>query len=184
MSNLALGLMSGTSADGVSAVLASFKEHSFKLIGHVNVPYPAAVAARVRRGPALTAAEVSSLNVELGELFAQAALKVLKKSHASAKDVTCIGSHGQTIYHGPNDAVRNTLQIADPAVIAERTGIDVVSNFRQRDVAAVFRRLRQRRSRLLLQHQAANASVSQCARQRQAGRAGAHNDHVVSHHIF
>jgi len=134
--DIALGLMSGTSADGVSAALASFKGHTFKFIGAVHVDYPADVVAQIRRGPDLSVRELSALNVRVGEAFAQAALKVLKKTHTDAASVTCIGSHGQTLYHGPADTPPNTLQIGEPAVIAERTGITTVADFRQRDVAA------------------------------------------------
>jgi anhydro-N-acetylmuramic acid kinase len=134
--HLALGLMSGTSADGVSAALGEFHGHSYKLHGHLTIPYPAFVVEKIRRRGALPAAEVSRLDVELGELFAQAANKLLKKTRTRASAVTCIGSHGQTLYHGPADTPKNTLQLADPATIAERTGISVVSHFRQRDIAA------------------------------------------------
>lgn len=132
---LALGLMSGTSADGVSAALGRFHGHSFEFLGDLTVDYPDNILRKIRQRGALPASEVSLLNRELGELFAAAALKLLKKTHTKIEDVACIGSHGQTIYHGPNDELKNTLQLADPAVIAERTGITVVSNFRQRDIA-------------------------------------------------
>ena len=133
---IALGLMSGTSADGVSAALVQFKAHTYKLIGTAHADYPDEVVARIRAGGDLPTRELSALNVQIGEVFAQAANKVLKKTHTTPEHVACIGSHGQTIYHGPTDSPRNTLQIGDPAVIAERTGIAVVSHFRQRDVAA------------------------------------------------
>ncbi|MBV9080998.1 MAG: anhydro-N-acetylmuramic acid kinase [Elusimicrobia bacterium] len=133
---IALGLMSGTSADGVSAALATFKAHSFKFIGVVHVPYPDEVVRKIRAGGNLSVREASALNVEIGEVFAQAANKVMKKTHTDPNHVACIGSHGQTVYHGPRDTPRNTLQLGDPAVIAERTGVTVVSNFHQRDVAA------------------------------------------------
>jgi anhydro-N-acetylmuramic acid kinase len=135
MSHLALGLMSGTSADGVSAALGRFKDRSFELLGHTTHAYPADLVKLVRQGPTLTANQVSSLNMALGHEFASTANRLLKKLHVQPRDVTCIGSHGQTIYHGPRDHTPNTLQLADPAVIAEQTGISVVSNFRQRDIA-------------------------------------------------
>src|ERR1044071_7021258 len=135
-SHIAVGLMSGTSADGVSAVVASFKDKSFDLIGYATHAYPTEMAALVHKGPHLSAAEGSSLNIQLGEIFAKTALHLLKKHHIDPKVVACIGSHGQTIYHGPHDSTPNSLQIADPRVIAERTGITVVSDFRTRDIAA------------------------------------------------
>ncbi|MFN0118228.1 MAG: anhydro-N-acetylmuramic acid kinase [Elusimicrobiota bacterium] len=131
----AIGLMSGTSADGVSAVLAAFKEKHFEIISHSQTAYPDHLLPLIRLGGKLPASELSQLNMALGEIFAKAALQVLKKSHISPADIHCIGSHGQTIYHGPNDSIKNTLQISDPAVIAERTGIPVVSHFRQKDMA-------------------------------------------------
>ncbi len=134
-SSLALGLMSGTSADGVSAALGKFHAHEFEFVADLTIDYPEPVLAKIRKRGSLPASEVSLLHRELGELFAQAALKLLKKTHTKPENVVCIGSHGQTIYHGPDDALKNTLQLADPAVIAERTGITVVSNFRQRDIA-------------------------------------------------
>lgn len=127
--------MSGTSADGVSAALGRFHAHEFKLIGYLTQPYPPDIAEKIRWGGALPARDVSLLNVRLGEIFSQAALKLLKKHKIKPENVAVIGSHGQTIYHGPNDVMRNTFQIADPATIAERTGIPVASHFRQRDIA-------------------------------------------------
>lgn len=136
MPSIALGLMSGTSADGVSAALGSFDGHHVKVLGHLTESYPPAIREKILKGPTLSASEVSQLNVEIGELFAHAANHLVKKLHAKPDQIDCIGSHGQTIYHGPSDSLRNTLQIGDAAVIAERTGIAVVSQFRQRDVAA------------------------------------------------
>jgi anhydro-N-acetylmuramic acid kinase len=100
---------------------------------------------RVAAGDLTAAAEISQLNFLLGELFAKAALRVCRAAHVSPQRVSVIGSHGQTIYHqgsaelipGPMAAVgANTLQISEPAVIAERTGVPVVADFRTADVAA------------------------------------------------
>ncbi|MCB4756120.1 MAG: anhydro-N-acetylmuramic acid kinase [Elusimicrobia bacterium] len=135
-SKLAIGLMSGTSADSVSAVLASFMGDRFNIIEHIDHLYPLKAAAKIHKGGALTAAELSSLNFEIGAYFAEAALKLLKKARVHPKRITCVGSHGQTIYHGPRDTPPNTLQIGEPAVIAEKTGLPVVSDFRQADIAA------------------------------------------------
>jgi len=135
-SDLAIGLMSGTSADGVSAVLAEFTGKKFKICGFKTFPYPSETRALIRKGPTLSAKELSILNFTLGHLFAEAALKLLKICRVKPARVTCIGSHGQTIYHGPGDKSSNTLQIGEPAVIAEETKIAVVSHFRERDIAA------------------------------------------------
>jgi anhydro-N-acetylmuramic acid kinase len=76
------------------------------------------------------------MNFALGELFAEAALKVIAAADRSPSDIHLIGSHGQTIYHLPDADIRSTLQIGEPCVIAERTGIVTVADFRTRDVAA------------------------------------------------
>lgn len=132
MSKLALGLMSGTSGDGVSLALASFnKDHSFKLLDYQTVPFPFSLAKVIQDGPNLKAPEISRLNIVLGEFFAKAAVKFLRR-----RKVFVIGSHGQTIYHGPKDSPQNTFQIGEPSIIAEQTGIPVIADFRMRDLAA------------------------------------------------
>lgn len=132
---LAVGLMSGTSADGISAAVASFRDKEYELIGYQTTDFPEPLQSQIRSGGQLNTAELSQLNVQLGILFAKAVNKLLKKHHLNPKKIVCIGSHGQTIYHGPQDKIPNTLQMADPAVIAEQTGITVVSDFRKRDMA-------------------------------------------------
>ena len=149
---LAVGLMSGTSLDGVDAALVRLagpaEQPRVRLRAFVTLPYPPEVkqwVMRVALGDQSTAGEVSQLNFLLGELFAKAALRVCRVAHVSPQRVSVIGSHGQTIYHqgrpemmpGHRAAVGpNTLQIAEPAVIAERTGVPVVADFRAADVAA------------------------------------------------
>lgn len=130
-SGLAVGLMSGTSADGVTAALVRVGPSAVRVLRQRTFPYSAALKARVLKGPALTAPELSRLNFELGEAFAAAARGVLLGARARV-----IGSHGQTVWHGPDDSPANTLQLAEPAVIAERTGVTVVADFRPRDMAA------------------------------------------------
>lgn len=131
---LAIGLMSGTSADGITAALASFEGKKFSYLGMINHAYPSETVKKIRRGAQLTANELSSLDQELGELFARTANDLLRKLHVKPAEIACIGSHGQTIYHGPRDPHPNTLQIADPFMIAEKTGITTISHFRQRDI--------------------------------------------------
>src|SRR3989338_3372441 len=133
---LALGLMSGTSCDGVSAALVHFQGNAFRVIAEHTTPYPDALARRLRQGPWLTAHVLSALHVELGEQFARAADTLLRRARIAATRITVIGSHGHTIYHGPRDAVPSTLQIGSAAIIAQRTNIAVVSDFRARDLAA------------------------------------------------
>ncbi len=141
-----LGLMSGTSADGIDAAIVRISGQPpglhARLESHISVPYPTAVRRailHVSEGAAVTAAEISRLNFLLGELFASAALRACR---FSSQPVNLIGSHGQTIFHqGPSraflgSAVSATFQIGEPAVIAERTGIPVISDFRPADLAA------------------------------------------------
>lgn len=132
---LALGLMSGTSGDGVSAALVSFKNRSFKLLGFQTFPYPSSVRKKILSSVLLKTPEISSLNFELGRYFADATLKLIHKARVPIKKIAVIGSHGQTLYHGPHDAIPSTFQIGEAAVIAEKTGIPVVSDFRPQDIA-------------------------------------------------
>ncbi|MCP3101750.1 anhydro-N-acetylmuramic acid kinase [Myxococcus sp. K15C18031901] len=136
---LCVGLLSGTSADAVEAALCEVTGTSdtarLRLLSHVSVPFPSALVARML-GPQ-DAASLSRLDFELAEHFAHAALQVLAKAHVAPSDVAAIGSHGQTMAHLPPGTtdLPSTLQIGEPAVIAERTGLPVVSDFRTRDVA-------------------------------------------------
>ncbi len=136
MSRLALGIMSGTSGDGVSLALADFSDQGFRLIGYKTFPYLKALTQKIANPGDLSLSQISALNFELGELFSRAALKFLKDLRISPAQVCVIGSHGQTIFHGPAGQPPSTFQIGESAVLAERTGIDVVSNFRERDIAA------------------------------------------------
>ena len=145
---LVVGLMSGTSGDGVDAALVEItgRGHTLKaktLAAH-TVAYPRSLQQRILSvSVSGTVAEVCHLNVLLGEWFAKAALRVIKQAKRQPGKVTVIGSHGQTVHHLPSGVsvpgigtIRSTLQIAEPAVIAERTGITTVANFRTRDMAA------------------------------------------------
>ena len=136
MSNLVLGLMSGTSCDGISSALVEFRPRAMRVLGCRTVPYPDPLAKLLRRSRTLHVPRAAQLNILLGELFAQAALHLLRAARTPARRVAVIGSHGHTVYHGPHDPIPCTLQLGEPAVIAERTGIPVVADFRMRDLAA------------------------------------------------
>ncbi|HEV2342369.1 MAG TPA: anhydro-N-acetylmuramic acid kinase [Candidatus Acidoferrales bacterium] len=146
---LVLGMMSGTSADGIDVALARISGSPAKpqaeLLGFADFPYPASVreaALRLANGAASTTREISQLNFRIGELFADAALRACKKFRVPPKRISLIGSHGQTVYHqGAADSflgarVASTLQIGEPALIAERTGITTIADFRPADMAA------------------------------------------------
>lgn len=128
--------MSGTSGDGVSLALCRFQGKSFRLLNYETFPYPKSLSDKIISGSALNAAEISRLNFILGEFFGNSVLKFLKNSKIHSGKIFVAGSHGQTIYHGPYEHPRNTLQIGEPSVIAEKTGIPVVADFRTRDIAA------------------------------------------------
>lgn len=132
---VALGLMAGTSGDGVSAAIVSFKGRSFKLISYKTFPYPRTITGLILGAEKLRTAEISELHFRLGHLLANAALKIIRQSKIPRRKITVIGSHGQTIYHGPRDPIPSTFQIGEAAVIAEKTGIPVVSDFRPQDMA-------------------------------------------------
>jgi len=143
-----VGLMSGTSGDGVDAALVDItgRDRTLKartLAAH-TLAYPRSLQQRILSASVSgTVAEICHLNALLGEWFANAALHVIRQAKLQPSDVALIGSHGQTLHHLPHGihapgvgAIRSTLQIAEPAVIAERTGITTVANFRSRDIAA------------------------------------------------
>lgn len=137
---LCVGLLSGTSVDAVEAALCEVtgtgEDVRLKLLAHVSVPFPRELVARVL-GPQ-DAGSLSRLNFELAEHFADAAREVMARAGVAPEQVAAIGSHGQTMAHLPpgTDTTPSTLQIGEPAVIAERTGVPVISDFRTRDVAA------------------------------------------------
>ncbi len=131
----AVGLMSGTSADGVSAALVSFRNRFFQLLRYRTFPYPQATRKKILNAEALSLKEIAQLDFELGRFFANVTLKFLRTEKINRRRIAVIGSHGQTIYHGPQDKPPCTFQIGEAAVICEQTGIPVVSDFRPQDLA-------------------------------------------------
>jgi anhydro-N-acetylmuramic acid kinase len=134
------GLISGTSMDGVEAVLLEISGGRFTTRGAVHCDYPPDIAARLKAVVADPAAcdldEYGALDASIGAIFGTATLQLLKSSGVAAPEVRAIGSHGQTVLHRPRASLPYTIQIGDPARIAEITGIDVVADFRRRDMAA------------------------------------------------
>lgn len=142
-----IGLMSGTSADGIDAAAVDVPARGadIRLLAFRTYPYPPSVRKLVLELSDPSRGSVDRIchaNSVLGELFAEAALRLCEESGVPLGSVDLIGSHGQTIYHlprGPRFRGRrlgSTLQIGEPCVIAERTGITTVADFRPRDVAA------------------------------------------------
>jgi anhydro-N-acetylmuramic acid kinase len=139
---IVIGLLSGTSADGTDAALceiAGFGENTGLVArAFVTTPFPRPLRERIYRVSQADASELTDLDVMLGEAFADGARAVADAAGVAMTDVDLIGSHGQTAVHHPRSAgqLGATLQIGEAAVIAERTGCPVVSDFRVRDVAA------------------------------------------------
>jgi anhydro-N-acetylmuramic acid kinase len=131
-----IGLMSGTSADAVDAVLATVDASCFAVEASHRTPIPADMQQAIR-GLARTGGldELGELDAALGELFAEAATGLLDTAGVDPSSVRAIGSHGQTARHRPRAPRPFTIQIGDPNVIAARTGITTVADFRRRDVA-------------------------------------------------
>jgi anhydro-N-acetylmuramic acid kinase len=144
-----LGMMSGTSADGIDVALVRISGAPPAIAamfeGHHHVRFPAPVREAILRlanGAPTTTAEISQLNFLLGEEFARAAIAACKKWRVPLRQISLIGSHGQTIFHQGVAAgflgrrVASTLQIGEPSIIAERTGVATIGDFRPADMAA------------------------------------------------
>jgi anhydro-N-acetylmuramic acid kinase len=145
---LVLGMMSGTSADGIDVALARISgappKLNAKLLGHTSVKFPHALRKeilRVAEQHPITAGALSQLNFRLGGVFADAVLAACRKFRIPMKKIALIGSHGQTIFHQGKPAnylgrpTASTLQIGEPAIIAARTVITTVGDFRPADIA-------------------------------------------------
>ncbi|RKP52959.1 anhydro-N-acetylmuramic acid kinase [Cohnella endophytica] len=145
-----VGLMSGTSVDGIDAAVVRIagkagQQPEVSLVAFENRSYPLDVRSEIFElfNPSrATVDRVGRMNAHLGELYAQAALSVIAKAGLRPEDIASIGSHGQTIYHAPEAYIRDgfdlryTVQIGEGAVIAARTGIPCVTDFRVADMAA------------------------------------------------
>jgi anhydro-N-acetylmuramic acid kinase len=137
---LYLGLISGTSMDAIDAALVDFDAKPLRVVAASATAYEptlkARTAALIDRADSVALDEVGEIDVEIGRAFARAALQLLATSGIPPGQVTAIGSHGQTLRHRPDLAAPFSWQIGDPNVLTEMTGINVVADFRRRDVAA------------------------------------------------
>jgi anhydro-N-acetylmuramic acid kinase len=142
-----VGLMSGTSTDGVDAALVDVRPPGTEIhvIAFETYPYPRALRAAVLAACLPESGRVDDvchLNFAIGEAFAAAVLRIARKARAPLGSIDLVGSHGQTLYHIPagrplgGRRLRSTLQVGEPSVIAERTGITTIADFRPRDIAA------------------------------------------------
>jgi anhydro-N-acetylmuramic acid kinase len=144
-----LGLMSGTSADAIDIALTKISgappNLNAKLLDHTSVDFPHTVRKeilRVAEQNPITAGDLSQLNFRLGEIYAQAALTACQRFRISPKKIALLGNHGQTIFHqgppasqSPLPPTASTFQIGEPAIIAARTGITTIADFRPADIA-------------------------------------------------
>ena len=141
MSRPYLGLISGTSVDTVDAVIASFApgDRPTRLLHARAHPIPTRLRRELLKVAAderTTHARIARLDVEVGHLFADAALSAVEGAGLEPAGIAAVGSHGQTVRHDPDGGWPSTTQIGDPNVIAQRTGITTVADFRRRDIAA------------------------------------------------
>lgn len=137
--SLYIGMMSGTSMDGIDAVLLRFSESGQMLVASHRLPWPEELQRELRAIAVPGDNEIDRLGVldlQVGERFATAARELLRQAGVAADAVSAIGCHGQTIRHRPDGPNPFTLQIGDPNRIAEMTGITTVADFRRRDMAA------------------------------------------------
>ncbi|MFQ5823355.1 MAG: anhydro-N-acetylmuramic acid kinase, partial [bacterium] len=145
---LIVGLISGTSMDGVDAALVKIRNHgletNLELIHFVTYPYPLGLKEKlleISTPGQGSVDEICRFNFLLGEIFSNAVMALLNDVAVKPEQVDLIGSHGQTVQHLPGDKqlfnykIRSTLQLGEPSVIAKRTGILTVADFRPADMA-------------------------------------------------
>jgi len=137
--DLYIGLISGTSLDGIDAVLVRFENEQATVVESICSSFLSELTDEIKSLINPTTNEINrlmALDVQLGNSFAEAVKQLLVKAKIKKQDIVAIGSHGQTIRHLPTAEHATTLQIADPNIIAEITGITTVADFRRRDMAA------------------------------------------------
>lgn len=137
-SEIYIGLMSGTSLDGIDIAIIDFAQHPPNLIYCNTWPYQQSLQQRIREITVSGSASIDSLcqlDVELGNTYADMINRSLEETKLEVAQIRAIGNHGQTIRHSPNTELPYTLQIGDPNVIAAKTGITTVGDFRRKDIA-------------------------------------------------
>lgn len=139
MDSLYIGLMSGTSIDGIDAALVEFADRQCHVIATLNKEYPddlrSALIGATREPEHCTIDTIGCLDNWIGEMFRDAALELISQSNAETSRIAAIGSHGQTLRHQPRIERPYSMQIGDPNIIAAGTGITTVADFRRRDLA-------------------------------------------------
>jgi anhydro-N-acetylmuramic acid kinase len=134
-----VGLMSGTSMDGIDAAVVTFGERQCEVVATLGNLYPDDLRETLyvasRKPAECTVDKIGQLDHWIGECFRDAALAVIEQNQIDINDVVAIGSHGQTLRHQPRASRPFTLQIGDPNIIAAGTGLTTVADFRRRDIA-------------------------------------------------
>ncbi|WP_428356428.1 anhydro-N-acetylmuramic acid kinase [Methyloprofundus sp.] len=135
-----IGMMSGTSIDGIDAGLYELSGDRLQLIDFYYQPFSQQLKQKIHdlcsNHQSVALSDYGELDAQLGLLYAEACLKLLSQAKVSSKEVTAIGNHGQTLFHSPDSEFPFTLQIGDANIISQKTGITVISDFRRRDMAA------------------------------------------------
>ena len=135
---LYIGIMSGTSLDGIDTALVEIDNDQIRLVDSHDHAIPESLKLRllnVSLGQSTTLPEIGQLDHQLGKLYADAVLALLAKSGYEAKQITAIGNHGQTVFHQPNGETPFTIQLGDANIIAALTQVDTVADFRRKDIA-------------------------------------------------
>ena len=138
MDDLYIGLMSGTSLDGIDACLVDLTDNHLKQIGQLYLPYPDDIGmtlAKIIENQQINIAELARLDDQLALLNVKAVNGLLDGTQVESKSIKAIGYHGQTIFHDPEGEHPNTIQIGNPALLAAHTDIRVVADFRRMDMA-------------------------------------------------
>ena len=133
-----IGVMSGTSCDGIDVALVDFNQ-GMQTLATLFVKYPEDLRVQLLHvigKESLNIGQLSELDARLGQLYVKAVNQLLEQKSLTKADIKAIGLHGQTVYHDPDGVFANTLQIGSAAIVAQQTGITTVANFRQMDVAA------------------------------------------------
>lgn len=133
-----IGIMSGTSLDGVDVVLAKISDSTVKQLAYYYCPMPDELRNAVLsicQGQTTTLRQIGEIDLKLGRLYAQAVLSLLQENNLTRETILAIGCHGQTVWHQPNGEYRFSIQLGDNNQIAALTGITTIGDFRRRDMA-------------------------------------------------
>jgi len=136
--DLYIGLISGTSVDGVDCALVRFEGNSPQVIGTAFTPTPKDLREQILAlctGQNISLEIYGQVDIAIGRMFANAALELIESKGVAASDVAAIGSHGQTVFHEPDSDLPFSLQLGDPNSIAQLTGITTIADIRRRDMA-------------------------------------------------